>query len=190
MESKSESSARVPSFPVTCLPAEPRSNRFPSGEQGSDRSSLSPSSPIRRPTQTSMLSIALFSTLLSYENKEKCRGTDSNCRHRHFQCRALPPELPRRGLLLSNPSRSLSRRRASVVAFRIRWPGWASALGVTGVWIPASGGMTVRAAVIHLIWNAISECGLGATFVGVPRARARTFASPRGPGNSGSRLLC
>ena len=24
-----------------------------------------------------------------------CRGTDSNCRHRHFQCRALPPELPR-----------------------------------------------------------------------------------------------
>ena len=25
-----------------------------------------------------------------------CRGTDSNCRHRHFQCRALPPELPRR----------------------------------------------------------------------------------------------
>ena len=32
-----------------------------------------------------------------YEDKEKCRGTDSNCRHRHFQCRALPPELPRQG---------------------------------------------------------------------------------------------
>ena len=39
-----------------------------------------------------------------------CRGTDSNCRHRHFQCRALPPELPRRGNPLSNRRPTLSSR--------------------------------------------------------------------------------
>ena len=27
----------------------------------------------------------------------ECRGPESNWRHRHFQCRALPPELPRHG---------------------------------------------------------------------------------------------
>ncbi len=37
----------------------------------------------------------------------RCRGTESNCRHRHFQCRALPTELPRRaGLILIPAARS------------------------------------------------------------------------------------
>ena len=65
---------------------------------------------ICRLTPTPMLSKRPFSCSLNYEKIEKCRGTDSNCRHRHFQCRALPPELPRRGLPLSNPSLPVSRR--------------------------------------------------------------------------------
>ena len=39
----------------------------------------------------------LFSNSGLQKSKKRCRGTDSNCRHRHFQCRALPPELPRLG---------------------------------------------------------------------------------------------
>ena len=40
----------------------------------------------------------------------RCRGTDSNCRHRHFQCRALPPELPRPVLSILAGHLNLSRR--------------------------------------------------------------------------------
>jgi hypothetical protein len=44
-----------------------------------------------------------------------CRGTGSNRRHRHFQCRALPTELPRRVANLSyrtDPERSTATRAA------------------------------------------------------------------------------
>ena len=34
-----------------------------------------------------------------------CRGTELNCRHRHFQCRALPPELPRPHFILKKALR-------------------------------------------------------------------------------------
>ena len=84
-----------------------------SGETRPDRTLRSPA--VKLPAHLTIYVVKMLSkqtskAILSYENKEKCRGTDSNCRHRHFQCRALPPELPRQGLLLSNPSKCLSRR--------------------------------------------------------------------------------
>ena len=49
------------------------------------------------------------------EPAKRCRGTDSNCRHRHFQCRALPPELPRQWNLLSNLRPSTVKKPASPI---------------------------------------------------------------------------
>ena len=104
----------VPSFLSNTPPGSHHDGRGPQGVCGCQwaiwRSFAIDPSINSNPNVVKTLSKRPFSCSLSYENKEKCRGTDSNCRHRHFQCRALPPELPRRRLILSNPSLPVSRR--------------------------------------------------------------------------------
>ena len=54
-----------------------------------------------------------------------CRGTDSNCRHRHFQCRALPPELPRRANPLSNRPPNLvkpGKKELAIINYQLSIP--------------------------------------------------------------------
>ena len=69
-----------------------------------------------------------------------CRGTESNCRHRHFQCRALPTELPRREVSIL----ILAERGCQEKALR----GLLNSLSIAHIhpWMPASLGLGVPAA--------------------------------------------